>query len=167
MRKTQACSSHSMERTAKHQPCTMAKQQPFLKKQQQSQEDLSHPSEDLVTTVNPYDILCGRSKQSFENVGNRRFRLTINMRLHDYVSARSKKYKSRIVRDIYANLVERIGARFLVEHPTTTSQSKQQPVYSLLDEEAGLSKVSHAIRDMAKREARKKKKQAMKNKTLK
>jgi hypothetical protein len=33
-------------------------------------------------TLGSYDILCGRGKIAFNNIGNRRFRVTISLNLH-------------------------------------------------------------------------------------
>jgi len=47
-----------------------------------------------------YTVMCGRSRECFESVGNRRFRVLCNMHLQGYLDAPGKLEKSRIVTKI-------------------------------------------------------------------
>lgn len=88
-----------------------------------------------------YDILCGRSRNSFKHVGNRRFRVTIEMNLNAYNAASTKKQKSDLIIEIAASLRDNVGARFL--KPKGTNE------YIELTEEQIHKKIGHALRDMA------------------
>lgn len=89
--------------------------------------------------IGAYDVLCGRNKASFNNVGNRRFRVLVSNSLHEYVHvATRRKEKSQVVRNIFSTTIES-GGRFL--------QEKDGALVELSDREAQV-KVGHAIRDM-------------------
>lgn len=47
-----------------------------------------------------YDVICGRGKECFEHVGNRRYRVTIDINLNRYAEAKTKLQKSVIVMSI-------------------------------------------------------------------
>ena len=47
-----------------------------------------------------YTVLCGRSRDCFESIGNRNFRVLCNIFLQDYLDAPGKLEKSRIVTKI-------------------------------------------------------------------
>ena len=89
--------------------------------------------------IGAYDVLCGRNKASFNNVGNRRFRVLVSNSLHEYVNvATRRKEKSQVVRNIISTTIES-GGRFL--------QEKDGALVELSDRDAQV-KVGHAIRDM-------------------
>jgi hypothetical protein len=91
----------------------------------------------------PYDILCGRSKQAFNNVGNRRFRVTISLYLDRYLEVTSKKGKGDLIVSIVRYLRgECVGARFL-------KKAKGSNRYIELREREAREKVGHALRDLA------------------
>jgi hypothetical protein len=41
-------------------------------------------------TVGPYDVICGRDKLAFNNIGNRRMRVFVEIYLTKYMAAESK-----------------------------------------------------------------------------
>jgi hypothetical protein len=51
-------------------------------------------------TPNHYSVLCGRGKNCFGSIGNRRFRVTVSMFLERYTAANSKLVRSIMVSDI-------------------------------------------------------------------
>jgi hypothetical protein len=78
----------------------------------QSNENSSNES----NTVGPYDIICGRSKDAYNNIGNRRFRITIRMFLQRY-----QELECRAERKLYTNYLTKLfrtefGFRFLKEN---------------------------------------------------
>lgn len=64
--------------------------------------------------VSPYTVLCGRGKECFESVGNRRFRVLVQCQLHRYSQADSKRAKSQIVSEI-VEMVRSAGGAFVKE----------------------------------------------------
>ena len=91
------------------------------------------------SAIGAYDVLCGRNKAAFNNVGNRRFRVLVSISLHEYIHVASRrKEKSQVVRNIIA-ATNKSGGRFL--------QEKNGVLVELSDREAQV-KVGHAIRDM-------------------
>lgn len=94
--------------------------------------------------IGPYDILCGRCKQAFNNVGNRRFRTTISLNLERYRNAKSRNDKTMVIHEVIEMLQKDVGARFLKKKPTGEDE------FVLLDEKETRAKVGHAFRDMNK-----------------
>jgi hypothetical protein len=88
----------------------------------------------------PYDILCGRHKLAFNNIGNRRFRVTVSLFLDRYVAATTRVAKTQIVVEIL-ELLYNIKARFL-KHDLRTD------TWIDLTNKEARAKVGHAIRDM-------------------
>jgi hypothetical protein len=90
--------------------------------------------------IGPYDILCGRRKTAFNNVGNRRFRVTISLNLPRYLGAKSRHEKSAVIISIVRMLRNDVGARFL---------KREGKEFIELDETQARGKVGHALRDMS------------------
>jgi hypothetical protein len=88
--------------------------------------------------VGPYDVLCGRHKAAFNNVGNRRFRITIELWLSKYNGVPSRTDKSLVIHEI-VSLIKNNGGRFL--HRSGGSWKE-------LTEKQAREKVGHALRDM-------------------
>ena len=99
-----------------------------------------HHTPSKIKTLGPYDILCGRSSTAFNNIGNRRFRMTISFNLKRYLDAPTRSDKSVVIWNIVKLLKEDVGARFL----KTTKNG-----YVELSEKKMREKVGHALRDMA------------------
>jgi hypothetical protein len=95
-------------------------------------------SNDIV--IGPYDILCGRHKTAFNNIGNRRFRVTLSLNMARYIKASKRSQKSEVIMSVTRFLREAVGARFL---------KKKGKGFVELDEKEARSKVGHALRDMS------------------
>ena len=61
---------------------------------------------------NNYCVLCGRGKECFNAVGNRRFRVIVSMFLDRYSKAQNKSQKSQIVSNV-VDIVRGSGGAFL------------------------------------------------------
>jgi hypothetical protein len=86
-----------------------------------------------------YDVICGRHKEAFNNIGNRRFRVTISLAQDRYTGATTRKEKSVVIKSL-ADLVRANGGRFL---------QRQHDAWVELSEKQAHEKVGHALRDMA------------------
>jgi hypothetical protein len=73
------------------------------------QLDVTPLAKDFVPSN--YCVLCGRGKEYFDFVGNRRFRCIINMYLDRYSKAKEKIAKSIIVSDVLS-IIKDAGGRF-------------------------------------------------------
>jgi hypothetical protein len=92
-----------------------------------------------TSEIGGYDILCGRHKAAFNNIGNRRFRITVALALDRYLSASTRREKSNVIKSI-TSLVHRNGGRFLqLEHGKWIE----------LNAERAHKKVAHAMRDVS------------------
>jgi len=109
----------------------------FLK--QRSKEEQPTGATKESEEVGPYDILCGRDKLAFNNIGNRRFRVTMNLNMPRYLQATTRYEKSTVIISIVRMLRDEVGARFL---------KKKGKIYVEIDEKEARSKVGHALRDM-------------------
>ena len=72
-------------------------------------------------TPSPWSVLCGRGKDCFEAIGNRRFRILVEANLEKYASATSKLAKSIIVMGVLDAIREgsnQIGG-FVKQDPKT------------------------------------------------
>jgi hypothetical protein len=96
----------------------------------------------MIQTLGPYDILCGRCKTAFNNIGNRRFRVTMNMHLRAYLATKTKSEKSVLIASIAKFLQEEVGARFL-------KPQKAGGGYARLGAREARQKVGQALRDIA------------------
>jgi hypothetical protein len=90
-------------------------------------------------TLGPYDIICGRNKLAFNNIGNRRFRITITLVLDRYMAATTKLDTSNVIKYV-SNIVRENGGRFL-------KRSRDDRRWIELDEKEIREKVGHALRD--------------------
>jgi hypothetical protein len=90
--------------------------------------------------LHPYDIVCGRESVSYNNIGNRRFRIFISIHVKRYTEALGRRQKGHIIRSLVHILTNEIGAKFF-----RFSQGKLVE----LTESQVRQKVGHALRDMA------------------
>lgn len=90
--------------------------------------------------VGPYDVMCGRHKEAFNNIGNRRFRVTISLSLDRYLSAKTKADKGKEILHIIG-IVHQNGGKFI-------KWDKQRGWIELAEKQAR-EKCGHALRDMA------------------
>jgi hypothetical protein len=88
----------------------------------------------------PYDILCGRNRNAFNNIGNRRFRITVSMNVEKYGSLRSRYERSKFIASLAQTMKYEAGFRFL--------KRKGGQQIELSDEEIR-AKIGHAIRDLS------------------
>jgi len=93
-----------------------------------------------IVQINSYDILCGRGKEAFNNVGNRRLRVTVSIYLARYLAADTRYAKGEVIMDILHVLREESGARFL--RPALRGN-----YYVELSDKEARAKIAHAMRD--------------------
>jgi hypothetical protein len=109
------------------------------------------PEKDMVliseSEMGQYDVICGRTKMAFNNVGNRRFRVTISLALERFVGAPSRKDKSVVIRSVTDMLLGN-GGRFLQQVNKNKSGGSGVVFYELNKKQSRI-KVGHALRDMA------------------
>lgn len=89
--------------------------------------------------IGPYDVLCGRHKDAFNNVGNRRFRVTVSLALERYLLAPTRQDRSIVIASV-VDLVRENGGHFL---------QWKLGQWVELDDKNTQAKVGHALRDMA------------------
>jgi hypothetical protein len=77
--------------------------------------DVSGDQPELIDedSLRPYDIICGRCRTAFNNVGNRRFRVTISANVQRYMDAPRRADKKVVITSIEHALITEAGARFL------------------------------------------------------
>mmetsp|Transcript_27912 Transcript_27912/g.67913 ORF Transcript_27912/g.67913 Transcript_27912/m.67913 type:complete len:350 (+) Transcript_27912:85-1134(+) len=105
----------------------------------------NNSSNDIPEDVRPYDILCGRSKTCFNNIGNRRFRITISMNVKKYDSLTNRSERGNFIYTLAQTLKEDAGFRFV-------RISKKSGRVELTDDEIR-AKIGHALRDLSKAQA--------------
>jgi hypothetical protein len=90
--------------------------------------------------IGPYDVICGRNGAAFNNTGNRRFRVTIEINIQQYVAATSRNEKSNVISSVL-KMMRGCGGRFL----------KKRGSHSWIDigDQRAREKVGHALRDRA------------------
>ncbi len=91
--------------------------------------------------VGPYDVMCGRHRLAFNNVGNRRFRVTVSLSVEQYMKAATRKDKSRIILSV-VDIVKSTGGRFI-------KWNNREKMWLELNEKEAREKVGHALRDMS------------------
>ncbi len=96
-----------------------------------------------ISDLGPFDVLCGRDKQSYNNVGNRRFRIMINMNLNKYMKCETRTERSKMILGLTYELEEFCGQlRFL-------KRVKGGNALVQLDYKQSREKIAHALRDAA------------------
>lgn len=125
---------------------------------EESEDDEKKPSLIKPDDIKPYDILCGRDKATFNNVGNRRFRVLISLNIPRYERATTKAEKASVIKYICDIFRNEVGVRFLKKHRTG------EGYYELSVSEAR-KKVGHALRDMsvARQEVKKRRESTRRN----
>jgi hypothetical protein len=107
-------------------------------------EDLYHLTPIPAEQIGLFDVLCGRDKAAFNNIGNRRFRITVSLSLERYLNAPTRKDKSIVIKSV-VTMVRKNGGRFL----QLLSSENEQTSYIELNEKQSHEKAGHALRDMA------------------
>jgi len=100
--------------------------------------DDSPPS---VLGLGAFDVICGRCKLAFNNIGNRRFRVIIGLNLDRYMEAPSRQAKSQVIIGVVKLFQNEIGARFVKEQSNGS--------FTLVSDKMVRQKVGHALRDLA------------------
>lgn len=108
----------------------------------ETEEDDEKPSLINADDIKSYDILCGRDKATFNNVGNRRFRVLISLNIPRYERAITKAEKASVIKYICDIFRNEVGVRFLKKH-------KNGGGYYELSVSEARKKVGHALRDMS------------------
>jgi hypothetical protein len=96
-----------------------------------------------VHCLGPYDVICGRHKDAWNNVGNRRFRIIVALSVVKYIHAPTRAHKSTVIRDI-VDTIHSSGGRFLQQYKCRNASTWEE-----LDEKQMYDKVGHALRDMS------------------
>ena len=126
--------------------------------QPSSSTSMSMPTK--ADSLGPYDILCGRTKAAFHNIGNRRFRVTMSINLHRYMEMPTKQAKTMFIKELVHLLKDKVGVRFLKEaERSSVSLSSSRTIssengdgdvkYIELTNKQARDKVSHSLRDLA------------------
>ena len=71
--------------------------------------DTNNSNNSNEVIIGQYDILCGREKSVFNNIGNKRFRVSISMNIPIYEAAKTKKQKATIIDHVY-NVLQSCGS---------------------------------------------------------
>ena len=111
-----------------------------LSKSMQTCQDMPVAVADNSVTVGPYDIICGRNSTAFNNIGNRRFRVTIALNLKRYMAAKSRQEKTQVILSVLHLLRRDVGARFI---------KKKGDQFEDLNDAQAREKVAHALRDLS------------------
>jgi len=93
----------------------------------------------VVENPEDFDILLGRGKTSFNHVGNRRFRVFIDIHLQRYMDAQSRMEKTLVVNSV-VEAIQDGGGRFLKQDTKTKKWHK-------VSAKMAREKVGHALRD--------------------
>ena len=127
----------------------MSKEQRFLQESSPSSKNPFSPNEcdsstsgqdvDFKDELGLYDVVCGSHKAAFNNIGNRRFRVTISLFRGLYMNAPTRKDKSTVIKNAAA-LVRSNGGRFL---------QRTRGDWVELNDRQSHEKVGHALRNSA------------------
>jgi len=107
----------------------------------------------VVSEPGPYDIVCGRNSGAYNYIGNRRFRVTIEMNLQRYIDSPTREDKTNVIKSIVWMLHEQVGARFLKKETSKKSSGggsrrRGTPRYTIMTDKQAREKVGHALRDL-------------------
>lgn len=89
--------------------------------------------------VTSFDILCGRDKQTYNHIANRRFRFVTAVNVERYKNLTTRRDKSMMVQSVYSQIIK-AGGRFLVKRP-------HDQYYIPVSEVVAREKISHSLRD--------------------
>ena len=91
-------------------------------------------------TPDNWSVICGRGKECYEHVGNRRFRLLVDLNLEKYAAAKSKVAKSAIVMSIFDAIIEGSNNGGFVKQDPTTKR------WSIVDDDSAREKIGQQFR---------------------
>lgn len=98
-----------------------------------------HETSQGVQEVGPYDVLCGNHPDAVSNVGNFRFRVTLDLAIEQFKTAKSNKDRTNMIKRV-TDIVQSTGGRFLIR--TRNSWSELEPRETN-------DKVGYALRERA------------------
>jgi hypothetical protein len=112
---------------------------------------------ELITAVNPNDVILGRGTGRSHFFGNQQFRSIVEQYQEDYVSVRGHKdeKKTIIAREIIAE-VHALGGRFLRQVKGSTPVAgaiAEEAIWLEVEESVALEKCQQALRDYRKKKA--------------
>jgi len=105
----------------------------------------------VLSEPGPYDIVCGRNSGAYNYIGNRRFRVTIEMNLQRYIDSPTREDKTNVIKSIVWMLHQQVGARFLKKETSKKSSGSRRrgtPRYTVMTDKQSREKVGHALRDL-------------------
>lgn len=109
---------------------------------------VSTNTENEISGLGPFDVLCGRDKKSYNNIGNRRFRIMININLQKYMDCKTRTERSRMIQDLTNELRQFCGQfRFLKR--TKGTHENESDTFIQLNQQQSREKIAHALRDAA------------------
>merc|ERR1719464_1160239 len=83
--------------------------------------------------LGPNDVLCGRDKHSFNNVGNRTFRTAINANLPQYIACKMRTERSEVIHALHGELVGGTANLKFYKRVLTPSKDGKQQVATLIE----------------------------------
>jgi hypothetical protein len=89
--------------------------------------------------LGPYDVVLGRSSSCFNNIGNRRFRVSISLNLQEYEKSQTRSERTSFIYKLSKLLREQVGYRFL--------KRQDEHYYILATDTEARKKIGHALRD--------------------
>jgi len=92
-----------------------------------------------VKSLGPYDVICGKGRVAFNNIGNRRFRILITINIDRYNEAEGRHRKGLFIGSLVRTFLKDIGARFF--------KLKEGELIELTEVQIR-QKVGHALRDV-------------------
>jgi len=96
--------------------------------------------------LQPFDVLCGRDKKCYNNIGNRRFRILINSNLPRYLRCSNRKERSLM---IFALTEELCCCTTTCSPIRFFKKQKNNEGLIKLDFKGCREKIGHALRDAA------------------
>lgn len=117
-------------------------QQSVSSSTQRSSESASRSCDDAPPTsldeLGRYDIICGRHIAAYNNVGNRRFIVTVSLALGRYTCALTRLDKTAVIKSI-VDTVRGVGGHFLI---------RRDGAWIELTASQAHDKIRHTLRDM-------------------
>ena len=122
---------------------------------------MSITTEDNNSDLGPFDVLCGRDKESYNNIGNRRFRIMINMNLQKYMECETRTERSRMILQLTYELDQFCGQFRFFKRVKGGDGNISSSTLVQLDYKQSREKIAHALRDAASQYRIMKRKQQM------
>ena len=119
---------------------------------------------DNIDGLGLFDVLCGKDKQAYSHVGNKRFRVIVNINLPRYMACKSRFEKSTMIYSLTEELRSSCGIKFMQRAKIHNKQNGNDDTLIELDSKKSREKVAHALRDAVIIHYKGGKKKKMKNK---